>query len=315
MQSNRTRAVTSLGVTTVVALGTLAGGVGGAGASTGRTHGNPLAISRPRGAGSTDLGVLGAVGTLIAVSATSIEVADPTGATATYAITSRTMVRRGGATVSGGDLRVGMTAAVLVTTADASAAVTVVVVPPTDLGVLGAVGTLTAVSATSIEVADPTGATTTYAITPATRVRVGPAPVSTTALATGQLVRVETVPATPTVVSAILLEPAHMEGVVTAVNGGVITLGDPQGFERTVLVNAATTYREASGAVTLDHVRVGSSIVATGVVNGDHTALDAVAIDVGRVARGGLLRRRGASVPAAGARGFARRSGHPPRSS
>ena len=235
MQSNRTRAVTSLGVTTVVALGTLAGGVGGAGASTGRTHGNPLAISRPRGAGSTDLGVLGAVGTLIAV------------------------------------------------------------------------------SATSIEVADPTGATTTYAITPATRVRVGPAPVSTTALATGQLVRVETVPATPTVVSAILLEPAHMEGVVTAVNGGVITLGDPQGFERTVLVNAATTYREASGAVTLDHVRVGSSIVATGVVNGDHTALDAVAIDVGRVPRGGPLRRRGASVPAAGARGFARRSGHPPR--
>ena len=315
MQPNRARAVTSLGVTTAVALGTLASGAGAAGASTGRAHSAPSAISRPRGAGAADLGALGAVGTLTAVSASSITITDPAGATTTYAIASSTVVRRGGANVAVGELQVGMTVAVLVATADAAAAVTVVVVPPAALGALGAVGTLTAVSASSITITDPAGATTTYATTPATRVQVGPALVSAASLATGQLVRVETTPATPAVVSAILLEPAHMEGVVTAVSGGTITLGDPQGFERTVLVSATTTYRNARGATTLGSVRVGSSIVATGVVDGDHTSLAAVAIDVGSVARSGPLRRRGASLSPAGSRGWARRAGRPPRSS
>ncbi|MGC8498496.1 MAG: hypothetical protein ACP5OV_03225 [Acidimicrobiales bacterium] len=315
MQSNRTRAVTSLGVTTAVALGTLASGVGGAGASTGRTPGTPPAISRPRAAGSTDLGALGTVGTLTAVSSTSISITDPAGATITYALTSRTVVRRGGVTVAGGALQVGMTVAVLVATADAAAAVTVVVVPPTDLGALGTVGTLTAVSSTSISITDPAGATITYALTPATRVQVGPVLVSAASLVAGQLVRVETTPATPAVVSAIQMEPAHMEGVVTAVNGGVITLGDPQGFERSVLVSAATTYRDARGVATLDSVRVGSTIVATGVVGGDRTSLDAVAVDVGSVARSVPRRWRGAFPSPAGSRGWARRSGHPPRNS
>ena len=314
MQPNRTRAVTSLGVTTAVALGTLASGVGAAGASTGQAHGTPPAISRPRSGGSTDLGALGAVGTLTAVSATSITIADPAGAATTYALTSSTIVRQGGANVAAGQLHVGMTVAVLVATADATAAVTVVVVPPVDLGALGAVGTLTAVSATAITIADPAGAATTYALTPTTRVQVGPALVSTESLVTGQLVHVETTSATPTVASAVHLEPAHMEGVVTAVSGEAITLGDDQGFERTVLVSPATTYRDARGVTSLDSVRVGSSIVATGVVDGDHTSLDAVAVDVGSVARGALHRRRGAATSPTGSRGWARRSGRSPHS-
>ncbi len=229
-------------------------------------------------------------------------------------LTSSTIVRQGGANVAAGQLHVGMTVAVLVATADATAAVTVVVVPPVDLGALGAVGTLTAVSATAITIADPAGAATTYALTPTTRVQVGPALVSTESLVTGQLVHVETTSATPTVASAVHLEPAHMEGVVTAVSGEAITLGDDQGFERTVLVSPATTYRDARGVTSLDSVRVGSSIVATGVVDGDHTSLDAVAVDVGSVARGALHRRRGAATSPTGSRGWARRSGRSPHS-
>lgn len=66
----------------------------------------------------------------------------------------------------------------------------------------------------------------------------------------------------------------HLDGVVLARSGSQITITDPEGFRRTLRVTASTRY--ADGLTS--SVAVGTRIHAEGVVDADHTTLDATSI-------------------------------------
>jgi hypothetical protein len=88
----------------------------------------------------------------------------------------------------------------------------------------------------------------------------------------------------------------HLDGTVTAVAGGVITITDRDGFRREIKVSASTTYRDGLTAVP----KVGDTIHADGTVDADKTALDATTI--------GLQSEH--APPGAGGRGPGGRGGH-----
>ena len=73
---------------------------------------------------------------------------------------------------------------------------------------------------------------------------------------------------------------AVLVGKVTAISGDDITISDPQGFTRTILVSGATTYSQGGAGVQMDAVIVGSKIFAQGTVDANGTTLDALSIDI-----------------------------------
>ena len=68
---------------------------------------------------------------------------------------------------------------------------------------------------------------------------------------------------------------AVLVGKVTAISGDDITISDPQGFTRAILVSSTTTYKPSLAAVV-----VGAKIFAQGTVDANGTTLDALSIDV-----------------------------------
>ncbi len=73
---------------------------------------------------------------------------------------------------------------------------------------------------------------------------------------------------------------AVLVGKVTAISGDTITISDPQGFNRTILVSGATTYSQGGTGVASNAVLVGSKIFAQGTVDANGTTLDALSIDI-----------------------------------
>jgi Domain of unknown function (DUF5666) len=73
---------------------------------------------------------------------------------------------------------------------------------------------------------------------------------------------------------------AVLVGKVSAVSGDTITITDPQGFTRAILVSGATTYKQGGASATLVDVVVGSKIFAQGTVDANGTTLDALSIDI-----------------------------------
>lgn len=73
---------------------------------------------------------------------------------------------------------------------------------------------------------------------------------------------------------------AVLVGKVTAISGDTITISDPQGFTRTILVSGATTYSQGGTTVASNAVVVGSKIFAQGTVDTNGTTLDALSIDI-----------------------------------
>jgi hypothetical protein len=73
---------------------------------------------------------------------------------------------------------------------------------------------------------------------------------------------------------------AVLVGKVTAVSGDSITITDPQGFTRAILVSGSTTYKRGGASVTIAAVVVGSKIFAQGTVDANGTTLDALSIDI-----------------------------------
>ncbi len=280
MKPSRKRAVSTLGVSTAVALGAIAASVGAAGASTSRTSSLPAAVALTRDEGSGSLGALGTVGTITAMAAGSLTVTDAQGTTATYAIAATTLVRRDGHGTTPDQLRVGQTVAVLVAQAGATTATTIVVVPAAAVADLGAVGTITAVAPGTLTVTDAAGAATSYVLTAQTRVMVGPAAIPATSLSVGQGVRVDVAPSGSTTATVVQLEPAHVEGVITAVSGDQITVRDRHGFDRTVIVGPSTSYRGVASSATAGSLGIGATIIATGIAGADHSSLEAIVVEL-----------------------------------
>lgn len=274
-----------VGVSTVVAIGALATGisVAGAASTTGSTA-TKAPTTVVGGAHAWDrgrFGDLGAVGTLTAVSSTAITVKDPSGAMTTYALSATTVVRKDGAAAPLASLAVGDNVAVMVPTVGSTSAVTVVIIPAAMAAGEDPGGFVTAVSATSITLEHLDGTSSTYAIDPSTTVREGRSSASLAAVSVGERVRVRPSTTSPTTAAAIEIDLARVAGTVVSVSGSTITVGDAQGFYRSIQVSGATTYSKSGASATIGDVAPGAFIVAEGMVGADHTTLDASSIAVG----------------------------------
>jgi hypothetical protein len=73
---------------------------------------------------------------------------------------------------------------------------------------------------------------------------------------------------------------AVLVGKVSAVSGDNITVTDPEGFTRAILVSGATTYNQGGAASSITAVIVGAKIFAQGTVDANGTTLDALSIDI-----------------------------------
>lgn len=71
---------------------------------------------------------------------------------------------------------------------------------------------------------------------------------------------------------------AVLVGTVHAVSGDTITVTDPEGFTRTILVSSSTTYSQGGASVTIAAVVDGAKIFAQGIVDTNGTTLDALSI-------------------------------------
>jgi len=150
-----------------------------------------------------------------------------------------------------------------------------------DYASVGRGGYVTAVTAASVTVQLWSGTTTTYTLTPTTTYSEGTSPSTIASLVVGDRVNIQSSASAPTTATSVNIELAELFGKVTAVVGNTITISDPQGSSRTILVGTATTYTVGGAAGTLANVTVGTKIVAKGTIDTNLTTLNAVSIDVG----------------------------------
>lgn len=280
-----------VGVSTVVAIGALATGIGVAGAASttgSRAATTPTALAGARHAWDhtpfgdhASFGDLGAVGAVTAVNATSITVKDPSGTLSTYALTGSTVFRKDGVTATASAITIGENVAVMVAASGSTTATTVVVVPAHGPGGGAPSGVVTAVSATSITLQLPDGTSSTYALEPSTTVSEGMASASAAALAVGERVQVRPSATNAATASAIEIDLAHVSGSVVSVSGSTIVVSDAQGFYRTIQVGNSTTYTKPGSSATLSDVTTGTVIEAEGTVGASHTVLDASNVGIG----------------------------------
>ena len=66
----------------------------------------------------------------------------------------------------------------------------------------------------------------------------------------------------------------HLDGTVTSVSGGTVSIKDRDGFTRTILVTSKTTYSDGLKAP----LAVGTEVHAEGTVDANRTALDASSV-------------------------------------
>jgi hypothetical protein len=142
-------------------------------------------------------------------------------------------------------------------------------------------GTITAVSATSITVESLSDTSNTYAIDSATTFSEGPTTIPASDLAVGEHVMVQASATSATTAANINLLPAELVGRVTAVNGNSVTITDPQGFSRTIVVGTSTTYTKSGAESNFSAIAEGSLIIASGKVDSNQTSLDASSLAIG----------------------------------
>lgn len=145
----------------------------------------------------------------------------------------------------------------------------------------GTGGYVTAVTPTSVTIQSWSGTTTTYALTSTTTYTEGKAASTWASLVVGDRVQIGVSSASPTTASSVSIELAELFGTVTSVSGSTITIKDPQGFSRTIVVGSATTYTQGGATSTIAAVVDGAKIVAQGTIDANGTSLDALSVDVG----------------------------------
>jgi Domain of unknown function (DUF5666) len=159
-----------------------------------------------------------------------------------------------------------------------------------DYGRWGTGGYVTAVTATSVTVQLWDGTTTTFTLDPSTTYTEGGSSAAISALAVGDRVQVQTASGSSTTASSVNIELAELFGKVTAVSGNDITISDPQGFSRTIVVNSATSYTDNGATGSLTNVVVGAKVFAAGTIDANGTSLDAVKVAVGVPAHNEFIR-------------------------
>ena len=148
-------------------------------------------------------------------------------------------------------------------------------------GSIGVVGT------GSLTVTEPNGLSVVLTTTSSTTYRLDETTVSASSLVVGENVVARLVPGStsPPVASEIDVVPARVDGTVVSVTGTSIVVQDAQGFWRTVMVGASTTYSSGKGGVpgaaaTVAEVVPGVRVDAIGTVDPNHTSLDATSVRI-----------------------------------
>ncbi|HEY5265710.1 MAG TPA: DUF5666 domain-containing protein [Acidimicrobiales bacterium] len=142
-------------------------------------------------------------------------------------------------------------------------------------------GYVTAVTSTSVTVLQWDGTSATYTLTPTTTYTEGKTPSTSASLVVGDRVKVGTASSAPATATSVNIELAQLFGTVKSISGNTITISDPQGFSRTIVVSSATAYTNAGAAGTLANVVVGSKIAAQGTIDANLTSLDALSVAIG----------------------------------
>jgi len=141
-------------------------------------------------------------------------------------------------------------------------------------------GVVTAVTTgASVTIEEWNGTSATFTLTGTTYTE-GTTTVTDTALVVGDRVRIQTAPGTMNATS-VTIELAELFGTVKTVSGDTITITDWQGFTRTILVSATTTYNGTVSATVPSTIVTGTKIFAQGVVDSNGTTLDALSVNTG----------------------------------
>jgi hypothetical protein len=223
------------------------------------------------------------VGTVSAVSGTTVTIIAGQGFSRTVMVSLTTTYTKGGAPATLADVVVGVkidakgTIDTNGTTLDAvSVAITVSGHSETIRGVV------TAVSSGSVTVSRLNATSATFTITPTTVITEGSTLMIEASIVIGDRVNITVNSTDPSTALKINIELAELGGFVSAVSGNNITVIGGQGFNRTILVSASTTYTKAGAPVTLADVVVGSKISAQGTIDVNLTTLDAVSVAISK---------------------------------
>lgn len=158
--------------------------------------------------------------------------------------------------------------------------------PPVGDHRMGARGTVTAISESSITVKALDGTETTYAIDGSATFAKERSSATAADVTVGSTVMVIASSSSATTAATIVIDLPHLAGTVTAVDGSTITVADQEGFWRTISTSGSTTYTTNGSAGSSADVVVGKVIMAEGAVASDHTTLNASSITVGLPAQG-----------------------------
>lgn len=272
-------------LSTAVLVGTVTAGVAVAGASSSHkahdttTTTTTVAQNAPGHQGPCNF----AGGTVSAISATSLTVTTPSGTSVTYTLNSSTTYSDNGVATTESAITTGEEVFVIVTSSGSTTAASVNVVTLQPRAHLHASGIVSAVSSSSITIANYAGVSATYTVTSSTTVTDGKTSATLSSIAVGDYVDISTSSASSTTATSINVQPAFVAGKVTSVSGNAITVSSWNNSTKTVDVSTSTTYTETKNAASLNDVTTGSFIFAQGTfVAGSLSTLNATSVAIGQ---------------------------------
>jgi hypothetical protein len=148
-------------------------------------------------------------------------------------------------------------------------------------------GDVTAISATSITVTDPSGTASTYDIGTATTVTKNGQSAALADIAVGESVHISVSTADATLASTIDIVPAGIGGKVTAINGDVLSISGPNETTGSIVVSSATTYMKGGATASLSDISVGTFVFAQGSYGTSASVVDATTVGIGQPGPGG----------------------------
>jgi len=227
-------------------------------------------------------------GTITAASATSITVHDSHGVDVVLALTTTTVIRKGDATLTASDLKVGDQVHVKATSANnVNTALQIEVQTADDRKepALEIEGTITAASATSITVHDSHKVDVVVELTSTTVIRKGDATIAAGDLKVGDRVHVKATAANNvnTAVEVIVQNevdhhPLEVVGTITAASSSSITVHDSRGADVILMLTANTIIRKGDVTLAAGDLKVGDHVEAEAITEG--TVNNAISIHV-----------------------------------
>jgi hypothetical protein len=216
--------------------------------------------------------------TIRSINGNNLSLGTDDGWTRTIAVTTDTVITKGGVTVAVGALSVGDQIGFRQTrNADGSYTITAITVPTPRAG-----GEVSAINGNDITVTGKGGVTRVITVTGSTVYKLGDAAGSKADIKVGGSIAAQgTISGTTFTATAVTIELPELGGIVTGKTADTITVKDRDGTSKTIHVTGSTTY-ERKGVATpkLSDVAVGDSVSAEGTLRADGS-IDAVSVHSG----------------------------------